>query len=102
MITMPATEVTLIEPEFSDAERYALAAFLAGYRGLTRDAYALDLRGWYRHMHDRRRVDEIRQPFGRPLKGGCELDGFSSVTGASLDVDGRGRDFGAVPTDPTA
>jgi site-specific recombinase XerD len=29
---------------FSDAERYALAAFLAGYRGLTREAYALDLR----------------------------------------------------------
>jgi hypothetical protein len=29
---------------FSDAERYALAAFVAGYRGPTRDAYALDLR----------------------------------------------------------
>jgi len=29
---------------FGDAERFALAGFLAGYRGLTRDAYALDLR----------------------------------------------------------
>lgn len=38
------TEVAVVDPGFSDAERYALAAFLAGYRGLTRDAYALDLR----------------------------------------------------------
>ncbi|MGH9206485.1 MAG: tyrosine-type recombinase/integrase, partial [Acidimicrobiales bacterium] len=29
---------------FTDSERLALAGFLAGYRGLTRDAYALDLR----------------------------------------------------------
>ena len=40
MTTTPTTEVVVIDPEFSDAERYALAAFLAGYRGLTRDAYA--------------------------------------------------------------
>jgi hypothetical protein len=31
-------------PVFTDAERVALAGFLAGYRGLTREAYALDLR----------------------------------------------------------
>src|SRR5258705_4338550 len=29
---------------FTDAERFAIAGFLAGYRGLTREAYALDLR----------------------------------------------------------
>jgi hypothetical protein len=39
-----STAVAVADPAFSDAERYALAAFLAGYRGLTRDAYALDLR----------------------------------------------------------
>jgi integrase/recombinase XerD len=33
-----------LQPAFSDAERLALAGFLAGYRGLTREAYALDLR----------------------------------------------------------
>ena len=33
-----------IQPVFTDAERFALAGFLAGYRGLTREAYALDLR----------------------------------------------------------
>ena len=38
------SNVAVIDLAFSDAERYALAAFLAGYRGLTREAYALDLR----------------------------------------------------------
>ena len=33
-----------IQPVFTEAERVALAGFLAGYRGLTREAYALDLR----------------------------------------------------------
>ena len=28
----------------SDAEQFALAGFLAGHRGVTRDVYALDLR----------------------------------------------------------
>ena len=34
----------MIRPVFTDAERLALAGFLAGYRGLTREAYGLDLR----------------------------------------------------------
>jgi integrase/recombinase XerD len=42
--TTPSTDVVVANPAFSDAERFALAGFLAGYRGLTRDAYALDLR----------------------------------------------------------
>ena len=33
-----------IQPVSTDTERVALAGFLAGYRGLTREAYALDLR----------------------------------------------------------
>lgn len=37
------TDVAVVDLPFSDAEQYALAAFLADYRGLTRDAYALDL-----------------------------------------------------------
>ncbi len=36
--------VPVSEPLFSDGERAALAGFLAGYSGLTRDAYTLDLR----------------------------------------------------------
>ena len=39
-LTIPA----LPDLVFNDHERLALAGFLAGYRGLTRDAYALDLR----------------------------------------------------------
>src|SRR5579872_1465308 len=47
----PSTALTTIQPVFTDAERLALAGYLAGYRGLTRDAYTLDLRqftGWCR------------------------------------------------------
>jgi hypothetical protein len=43
---MTATTTALIplQRAFSDAERLALVGFLAGYRGLTREVYALDLR----------------------------------------------------------
>ena len=45
MITAaPSTALATIQPVFTDAERLALAGYLAGYRGLTREAYALDLR----------------------------------------------------------
>ena len=49
--TSTATNTASALPElvFADGERIALAGFLAGYRALTRDAYALDLRqfvGW--------------------------------------------------------
>src|SRR5690348_3273156 len=40
----PSTALAMIQPIFTDPERLALAGFLAGYRGLTREAYALDLR----------------------------------------------------------
>jgi integrase/recombinase XerD len=43
----PSTALATIRPAFTDPERLALAGFLAGYRGhrgLTREAYALDLR----------------------------------------------------------
>src|ERR1700678_2831762 len=47
----PSTALATIQPAFTDPERLALAGYLAGYRGLTRDAYTLDLRqftGWCR------------------------------------------------------
>jgi integrase/recombinase XerD len=40
----PSAALATIQPVFTDAERIALAGSLAGYRGLTREAYALDLR----------------------------------------------------------
>ena len=39
----PSTALAAIQPAFTDAERLALAGFLTGYRGLTREAYTLDL-----------------------------------------------------------
>jgi integrase/recombinase XerD len=42
--TTPSTALVTIQPAFTDAERLALAGFLAGYRGLTREAYTLDMR----------------------------------------------------------
>jgi integrase/recombinase XerD len=39
-----STALATIQPALTDAERLALAGFLTGYRRLTREAYALDLR----------------------------------------------------------
>jgi integrase/recombinase XerD len=36
--------VANVESVFTEPERLALSGFLAGYTGLTREAYALDLR----------------------------------------------------------
>ena len=47
--TTSSTALATIRPAFTNTERLALAGFLAGYRGLTREAYTLDLRqftGW--------------------------------------------------------
>jgi hypothetical protein len=40
----PSTALATIQPASTDPERLALAGYLAGYRGLTREAYTLDLR----------------------------------------------------------
>src|SRR4029077_7356532 len=42
--TAPSTALATIQPAFTDPERLALAGYLAGDRGLTREAYTLDLR----------------------------------------------------------
>ena len=42
--TIASTALVPLVPVFSPAERLALAGFLAGYNGLTRQAYELDLR----------------------------------------------------------
>jgi hypothetical protein len=41
---LASTSLVTIQPVFNDSERLPLAGFLAGYRGLTREAYTLDLR----------------------------------------------------------
>ena len=52
----PSTALATIQPTFTDAERIALAGFLAGYRGLTREAYALNLRQFASWCHARSRA----------------------------------------------
>ena len=63
-MSIPTTAVARYEPALSDVERMTLLGYLAGYRGFTRDAYALDLRQFatrcWQHDHrlfDVRRVD---------------------------------------------
>jgi hypothetical protein len=41
---IPSAVIVPVAPAFTNAERLALAGFLAGYSGLTRQAYELDLR----------------------------------------------------------
>ena len=68
-----AVLVPVAEPLFSGEERTALAGFLAGYSGLTRDAYTLDLRmytSWCAqhglHLFTARRADV--ECFGRDME----------------------------------
>ena len=63
-MTTTSAALVPVAPVFSNAERLALAGFLAGYTSLTREAYALDLRryaAWcQRHqlrLFDARRAD---------------------------------------------
>ncbi len=42
--TISSAAIVPVTPVFSNTERLALAGFLAGYSGLTRQAYELDLR----------------------------------------------------------
>src|SRR6201993_1775823 len=74
--TTPSTSTALatVRPVFTDSERLALAGFLAGYRGLTREACTLDLRqftGWCRDrslpLFSVRRADI--ETFARELEG---------------------------------
>jgi integrase/recombinase XerD len=60
---------------FTGPERMALAGFLAGYRGLTRDAYALDLRQFisFCERHDLRLFSVRRTDialYARATRGG--------------------------------
>jgi integrase/recombinase XerD len=102
---VPSAALATIQPVFTNAERVALAGFLAGYRGLTREAYALDLRqftawcrAWSLALSAVRRVDI--ESFAREL----EARGRARVTVTRrlshhrrvLQVRGRGRTPGQL------
>ena len=73
MTTIPSTAVVVYDPDLIDSEHVALAGFLGGYRGLTRDAYALDLRQFVAFCDQRHLgLFEVRrsdiETFGRELE----------------------------------
>jgi integrase/recombinase XerD len=47
----PSTALIPVAPVFTNTERLALAGFLAGYSGPTREAYELDLRQYASWCH---------------------------------------------------
>jgi integrase/recombinase XerD len=49
--TTPPAALIPVAPVFTNTERLALAGFLAGYSGLTREAYELDLRQYVNWCH---------------------------------------------------
>jgi integrase/recombinase XerD len=63
MTTTTSAALVSVAPVFGNAELLALAGFLAGYTGLTREAYALDLRqyaSWCQQRHIR--LFDARRP----------------------------------------
>src|SRR6516164_4841775 len=87
-----STSVVLFDPCFADGERLVLAGFLAGYRGSTRDAYALDLRQFVSWCADQRLalfsvrradIESYARTLGQPGRAGatvarrlCTVAGF--------------------------
>jgi site-specific recombinase XerD len=53
MPTTPSAALVPAAPVFTNTDRLALAGFLAGYSGLTRQAYELDLRQYASWCHQR-------------------------------------------------
>ena len=74
MSTLNTTAVERYQPPvLSDVEQITLLGFLAGYRGFTREAHALDLRQFtaWCWQHDKRLFDVHRvdiERFGRDLE----------------------------------
>ncbi len=72
--TIPSAALMPAVPVFSDTERLALAGFLAGYSGPTREAYGLDLRQFASWCHQHHlRLFSARATITRRL---CTVAGF--------------------------
>ena len=106
-----STALVPVQPVFTDAERLALAGYLAGYRSLTREAYTLDLRqftGWCRTrslaLFAVRRADI--ETFARELEArgrarAAVTRRLSTIAGYSThaELDGFLSSLGYVPQD---
>jgi hypothetical protein len=102
----PSTLIAVVEPAFTNAERLALAGFLAGYTGLTRDAYTLDLRQYASWCHTRHlRLFDARRAdiecFARDLEARGPRPRHHPLAAVHdrrvLPVRRRGRAAGSLP-----
>jgi hypothetical protein len=83
--TIPSATLVPITPVFTNTERLALAGFLAGYSGLTRQAYELDLRqfaSWCRLRRTWRK--DLRRGLGSPATVGHDSRRMPARTGQRL------------------
>jgi hypothetical protein len=103
---IPSTDLVPIVPVFSSAEWLALAGFLAGYSGLTRQAYELDLRQFASWCQQRqlalfaaRRADiECSPATWRPAAGPGPLSPPPVHHRRVLPLRRRGRTPGPFPS----
>jgi hypothetical protein len=81
-----SAEIVAVEPVFSGPERLALAGFLAGYTGLTREAYALDLRQFASRCQQRHiRLFDARHSDVECFARELEARGRARATGTALN-----------------
>ena len=79
--TIPSTALMPAAPVFSNTERLALAGFLAGYSGLTREAYGLDLRQFASWCHQHHlRLFSVRRPGIECIARDLEAHGRARAT----------------------
>src|SRR6266567_4156762 len=69
--------LAVIEPALSEAEKLASAGFLAGYSGLTREAYTLDLRQFTAWCHRRVALFAVRRADIELFARGLEAAGIA-------------------------
>jgi integrase/recombinase XerD len=100
--TSPAALIPVV-PVFTNTQRLALAGFLAGYSGLTRQAYALDLRQYasWCHQHHLRLFQARRadiECFARDLEARGRAR--ATITRRLCTIAGfyRYADLGIMPT----
>ena len=81
MTTISSTVVVVYDPGLVDPEHVALSGLLGGYRGLTREAYALDLRQFVAYC-DRRHLQlfEVRRSDIETFRRELEARGRATAT----------------------
>jgi hypothetical protein len=79
--TTPPAALAPVAPVFTNTERLALAGFLAGYSGLTRQAHELDLRQYASWCHQYHlRLFQARSRWIRPCSRSLSTPATSKIT----------------------